>query len=614
MMRQMRENTKIIMLVTAFAFVALMVFEWGMDMSGRSSGTDLGKVGGTPVTVQQFQAVYRNLYDQVQRSQEEPISSQQNREIEDAAWEELVTQILIQNELERRGIRVTDEEIRQAARFAPPPQFQQDPAFQTDGRFDLLKYQEFLGQAASDPTFLLQLEQYYRDLIPRRKLLRQVTAGVFVSDAELRNLWRDRSEQVEATVLALDVDARIADSQVTVSSSDVERYYRENASNFELPARAEVRYALLPKSVTAADSAAVRERALALRQEIVGGESDFAQVASRESSDTGSAAVGGSLGRFGRGQMVEPFEEAAFALPVGQVSQPVETAFGLHLIEVLSRSGEEVEARHILIPFDRSDESEVQLLTRADSLETLSRSRPLQEAAAALGLEVLQAEITELFSILPGVGPADEGRDWVFEDREGVGAISPVFENRDAFYLLEIVRESPPGSLSLEEARADIEAELRRQGKMNLALEEAQGFRRELDAGASLEDLALRLGLATQTTGAFSRQQFVPVLGVRNAAVGLAFSVAESEVAGPVQGENNRVFFIRVDRRTEADMDAWTTQKEFQRAQVIDQLRQQRLELWIQGLRETTRIVDGRAAYFRAAEESSGRIGMPMGF
>jgi peptidyl-prolyl cis-trans isomerase D len=612
MMRQMRENTKIIMLVTALAFVALMVFEWGMDMSGRSAGTDLGKVGGTSVSIQQFQAVYRNLYDQVQRSQEEPISSQQNREIEDAAWDEIVTQILIQNELERRGIRVTDEEIRQAARFAPPPQFQQDPVFQTDGRFDLLKYQEFLGQAATDPTFLLQLEQYYRDLIPRRKLLRQVTAGVFVSDAELWNLWRDRSEQVEATVLALDVDARIPDAQVLVSASDVERYYRENRSEFELPARAEVRYALLPKSITAADSVAARERASSLRQEILGGE-DFAQVAARESSDMGTASQGGSLGRFGRGQMVEPFEEAAFSLPVGQVSAPVETAFGLHLIEVLSRAGDEVEARHILIPFDRSDASELLLLTRADSLETLSRSRPLEEAAAALGLEVQQAEMTENFSILPGVGLADEGRDWIFEDQEGVGAVSPVFENRDAFYILEIVRESAPGVLSLDDARADIEAELRRQGKVGLALEEAQGFRRELDAGTSLEALSERLGLVTQSTGAFSRQQFVPVLGVRNAAVGLAFSAAEGAIAGPVQA-GNQVFLIRVDRRVEADRDAWMEQKEFQRAQVIEQLRQQRLELWIQGLRETTRIVDGRAAYFRAAEESSGRIGMPMGF
>ena len=74
MMRQMRENTKWIMLVTAIAFVALMVFEWGMDITGLSSGGlgELGRVNGTPVTYEMYQAAYRNLYDQISDSQEEP--------------------------------------------------------------------------------------------------------------------------------------------------------------------------------------------------------------------------------------------------------------------------------------------------------------------------------------------------------------------------------------------------------------------------------------------------------------------------------------------------------------------------------------------------------------
>jgi hypothetical protein len=87
MMRQMREATKPIMLFTAAAFVALMVFQWGMDITGRSSGSfgEIGRVNGMAVTYDAYMAAYRNLYDQVQRSQEEPVTSQQNQEIEDAA-------------------------------------------------------------------------------------------------------------------------------------------------------------------------------------------------------------------------------------------------------------------------------------------------------------------------------------------------------------------------------------------------------------------------------------------------------------------------------------------------------------------------------------------------
>ena len=143
MMRQMRENTKWIMLITATAFVGLMVFQWGMDITGRSglSIGEIGSVNGTPVMYNSFNQTYRSLFDQVQASQEDPITSQQIRDLEDAAWDEVVNQVLIQQELRRRGIVVTDEELLTAARFNPPPEFQNSPAFQTDGLFDIQKYQ-----------------------------------------------------------------------------------------------------------------------------------------------------------------------------------------------------------------------------------------------------------------------------------------------------------------------------------------------------------------------------------------------------------------------------------------------------------------------------------------
>ncbi|SVD30756.1 uncharacterized protein METZ01_LOCUS383610, partial [marine metagenome] len=106
MMRQMRENTQWIMLVTAVAFVGLMVFQWGMDITGRSgmSVGEIGSVNGTPVLYEEYNQTYRRLFDQVQNSQEDPVTSQQIQEIEDAAFDDVVNQILIRQELERRGI------------------------------------------------------------------------------------------------------------------------------------------------------------------------------------------------------------------------------------------------------------------------------------------------------------------------------------------------------------------------------------------------------------------------------------------------------------------------------------------------------------------------------
>ena len=178
MMRQMRENTKWIMLITAFAFVGLMVFQWGMDITG-SSGLSVGEIGsvnGVPVSYEEYNFTYSRLMDQIQNSQEEPITSQQISDIEDAAWDEVVNQVLIRQELQRRGIEVTDDEVRSAARFSPPAELRSSPAFQTDGVFDIQKYQAFLASPTIDDQVLLQLEAYYRENHPARQA---AASGVF---------------------------------------------------------------------------------------------------------------------------------------------------------------------------------------------------------------------------------------------------------------------------------------------------------------------------------------------------------------------------------------------------------------------------------------------------
>jgi len=614
MMRQMRENTKWIMLITAAAFVALMVFEWGMDASGQSGGAgDVGRVGSTNVSVIDYQNVYRNLYDQISRSQDEPISTAQNREIEDLAWNEIVNQILIQQELERRGIRVSDDEIRAAVRTSPPEGLRDDPAFQTDGQFDPQRWQQFLGSAAQDPFFLQQLEQYYRDVIPRSKLVSQLTSGVFISDERLWQEFREQNEQVEVSFVALSAANRVADSEVPVSRDDVEAYYRENRDDFAIPAAAQIRFVSMTKAPTAADTVAAEERAQRIYERIQEGES-FEDLVDLESDDRQSAAQGGQLPPFSRGAWPEAFEEAAFNLPIGEVSEPIRTPTGWHVLEVLSREDDQVEARHIFVSLDRTTDSEIRLLTRADSLETMGRNMTLDEAASRMGLSVQEGEITEDFAILPGVGNADEAQIWIFEEGEGApGEVSPVFETREAFYMLEVTGQSRAGFLSVDDVAGEIEARIRLERKVERTMEEARGLRDEIRGSASLEAVAERIGVEVNTSEPFTRLDFVPGLGNRNAAVGAAFSRQPGEIAGPVR-VGSQVFLIRVEDRIEADRETWEIQKPFQRAQRTAQIRQERLDRWIDGLREVTRIRDNRAEYFRMVEQQADRPQIPMAF
>lgn len=615
MMRQMRDNTKWIMLLAALAFGGLMFFEWGMDITGQTAGSmgiygELGRVNGTPVSYDAYMASYRYIYDEVQGRQEEPVTNAQNTEIEDQAWDEVVNTILVQQELRRRGIVVTDEEVVNAARFSPPPDLTSSPAFQTDGEFDIAKYQQFV--AGATPEQLVGLEAYYRDVIPRGKLLRQVAAGIHLSDAELWGAYRDQNEKASVRYVAFDPLVRVSDDQIEVTASEVSRHYADNREDYAVPATAEVISVALPKAPTAADTAAVEEKAVELREAILGG-ADFAELAREESSDEASAEAGGDLGVFAKGAMVQAFDSVAFSTRLNRVTEPVRTRFGTHLIEVSQRWGQDsAQARHILLPFERTEESEFDLLEMADSLEELGESMPLAEAAAALGLETDTLDMTESFPLVPGAGQVAEGGEWAFDPETSLGEVSPVFENRGAFYALELVSLDLGGYLSEEEAETAIRQTLGTEKKVAAAMEEARELVAEVHGGRPLDEVARELGLEVQEAGPFARTEFVPGLGFRTAAVGVAFGLEVGEVSNAVEANQN-AFVLEKTTWESPDSAAWAGQLDAQRAQAVAAVREARLNQWIEGLRDAARIVDRREEVLAPADEAQ-QPGLPPVF
>ena len=594
MMQQMRRNTKWIMILAALAFGGLMFFDWGMDITGQSAGSggEIGRVNGTPVMLDQYNQNYRRLYDQVAQSQEDPVTGAQNSQLEEQAWNEMVNSILIQQELDRRGIVVTDEEILNAARFSPPPAMMGYPDFQTDGQFDLTKYQQFISVAGSE--VLLDLEMYYRDVIPRAKLLRQVGSGIYVSDNDLWNTYKAANEKASVRYVAFDPLIRVSDDEIEVSPDEISDYYDENREDFFVAASARIVVVSVSKTPTAADTAAVYARAEELRQEILDGE-DFAEVARRESSDSSTVPAGGDLGVFTRGQMVHTFDSAVFATRLNRVTDPLRTSFGVHLIDVTQRWGQDsAQARHILLPFERTDDSEIELFTVADSLEELGESIPLAEAAAILGLEADTVEFLETFPLAPGAGDVTEGGEWVFEPETPPGEVSPVFENRTAFYAMELISVDPSRYLAQEEAEPSIRASIGTLKKVDVGMEEAQTLAEEVRNGRPLDEVAREMGLdEVREAGPFARNDNVPGLGRYNAALGTAFGLAIGEVSDAVRANQNALVIEKTASEA-ADSLAWRDQVDFQRAQLLNALREQRLFQWIDALRENADIIDRR--------------------
>ncbi|HEX6559141.1 MAG TPA: peptidylprolyl isomerase [Longimicrobiales bacterium] len=598
MMRQMRDNMKWIMLITAITFVGLMVFGWGMDITGRSasgvSGGELGKVNGEPITYQEWITLYRNIYDQQQKERPgQPINAAVNRQIENAAWDQLVMQKLVNQELHRRGIDVTESEIKQAARFAPPADFMDNPLFKNPqtGQFDIDKYHQFLSSPAVDNQLLLQLEAYYRDVIPRSKLFYQVTAGTYMPESQMWRIWSDAKETAKARFIVIDPNAVVPDASVTVTDKEIDQYYKSHQDEFKLPAMAKVQYVVIDRSPNAADSAAALNRVRQVREQAV---TDFAATAKRESADSVSAQKGGSLGKMRRGQTVPAFEQAAFSLPIGTVSEPVLTQFGYHIIKVTSRTADEVEVSHILIPIARSQANEDRLLDRADSLETLGQDMPLQQVAARMGLRIRDGELNDSTPFLPGVGAADDAAQWIFKDGQP-GEVSEVFETPQLYYMVELTSKKDAGVASLAAATPLIRQKLAAEKKVERAKEYARGVVDKIRAGATLDQAATQSNLQVQTAGPFTRLEFVPGMGRANAAVGTAFGQKPGQTSGVVESDG-MLYIIQTLERTQADRKEFEQQAAQNRARLTQALAEQRWNEFLAALKENAKIVDNRAA------------------
>jgi peptidyl-prolyl cis-trans isomerase D len=445
---------------------------------------------------------------------------------------------------------------------------------------------------------LLQLEAYYRDVIPRSKLFFQTTAGSYMPDSELWRMWQDARETAKVRYIFFDPTTLIADNRVTVSPREVERYYRENEDQFEKPSRAQIRYTMIDRTPNATDSAAALARVQRIRQEIVSG-AKFEDLAKQESADSVSRVEGGKLGKLRKGQGIAPaFENALFTLPLNKLSEPIMTQFGYHLIEVQSRTGDEAEARHILIPIEPSEARQETLLTLADSLDELGSEGTLAKAAQALNLTVRTAGLEPNLAFLPGVGQADEAAVWVFDEAE-VGEVSSVMETPNAYYMVELVERTEAGKQSLQEARPAITARLTQDKKLEAARDVARRAADVVRGGGTLDQAAQAVGLKVQESGPFTRLEFVPGLGRANPAIGTAFGLKPGQISDVVEAEG-ALFLIQTVEKTPANREEFEKTKVLQRAQMTRALSEQRWNQYMQALRDNAKIVDNRAKMLRS--------------
>ncbi|MDT8436049.1 MAG: peptidyl-prolyl cis-trans isomerase [Gemmatimonadota bacterium] len=607
-MRAIRANTKWIMIVMAVAFAAWLAFE-GLQQRDQANVTGVNPVVAT-VNGHQIRNLRWNqaltvALDEARIRAARPLTDEERRQVEQAAWDGLIQDILVEQEIERLGIEVSEAEIRQAFRTSPPPDLVRHPAFQTDGEFDYAKYQAFFADPTVDEQLLLQIESYYRQTLPRTRLARQLSGGTAISDGEVWQAYRDRNETATVSYVAVRPTDIVPDSAIAVSEDEARRWYREHRDEFARPATATVNLVTFATTPSAADTAWARERADSLRSLVVEGEATFAELAEEASADSLSAADGGRIGWFGPGDLIEPVAEAVRDLGEGDISAPVAAPPGFRLLRVDERAGDSLSLSHIVVPVVLSERGEDDLFSRMDEFEGLALRIGVAAAADTLGLPVRRGVVlTEGFDFVPGAGSLGVAVDWALDENNLLEEASEYFENGSGFHMVEVLSRTEAGIFPFEEVRSRIETTLRDRKRWERAKEvvaERAGGGVEAD---SLEAVAQALGSGVRQAGPFTRGQFVPELGQGTEAVGAAFGGRPGDVVGPFEAEDALVV-LRVDRRTSPDEEAFLVAREQIRGQLEVQRAQAAVTRWIEGLRRNAEIVDQRSLLAAAAAAGS---------
>ncbi len=516
-----------------FAWVMLIAIGIPFALWGIQNYIDTGKERPAAVVGD------REIFDRdVTRAYEQSLNNLvgiddfDEKKLREQALERLIGEEVIVQSAEQRLLTVSDTEARSFIQMLP--------YFQTDGKFDKDKYKVMLSAQGMSPV---QFAAQIRRALMSEQFQHGVVDSAFVTKEELETLMRLKNQEREIEYVGIPLpqisraftDAEVAAyyqshlgefgnpervsveylalnfddvaKNVQVSEADLTRLYEEKKATLGTPERRKISHILLaPTDSSEAAQKTAQEKAAGIRERILNGE-DFAKIAREVSNDTVSGKSGGDLGFLNKDAQEEPFTKAAEGLNSGDISEPVKTSFGYHLIKLTElipakqKSFEEVKEE--LRKDAQRNSAETRFYEQGQKLaeQTFEHPGSLDSAAQALGLKVQQ---TGMFTREQGegLGAEEPVRKAAFsEDVLGGHNSEPVELGNEKAVVLRIKEHQPASDKPMTEVTDVILAKLRDQESRAEAAKHAQDLLKTVREGKPLTEAVKSLGLLTSKTG-----------------------------------------------------------------------------------------------------------------
>lgn len=591
--------------LVCLAFVVFYIPDFLQPASPSAAPTDvIATVGNRQVTVADFTRVYRAQLQALQASYGGTGAEDLFRQLgmDRQILDQLIDEQAGLAEAERLGITVSDAEVRETIVSIP--------ALQENGVFiGETRYRQLL-QLQNPPMTSAQFEDSVRRTATLQKLQAAVSQWITVSEDELREEHRQRNERVQVELITLAADDYR--DQVETSDADVHAYFEAHKETYRVPEKRQVRYLLVdieklrestvvtardverayndqidqystPEEVKAshillstegADEAEVRAEAERVL-ELARAAGDFASLATEHSDDEGSASQGGDLGVFGRGRMVPEFEEVAFSLEPGVVSDLVQTQYGFHIIKVTEkkpavvRSLDDVRTQiEDQLKWQRAQEqSETLAATIAGELQGAA---DLDRVAALHGLTVQESGLFAASEPLAGLGFSTEASSAAFTLAEG--AVSSAIRTPQGHAFLTVSGRAESALPALEAVKDQVTQDLADEKVRELVRAAADTLVATLRAADDFTRAAERAGHTVKTGDPFARGAAPPELGVNPDIETAAFDAAVGSISDPIV-VGTSVSIVHVIDRQVPTAEEFTAAAETLRAEMLNERR-----------------------------------------
>jgi len=563
MLYKIRTAARPVYVVVIIAFVGTIIFAWGMDITSKDKRPPnaVGRINGMEISLDMFYKNYESKYQEFIKTNDDPSEDDLNN-LRDQTWNAIVGQVLIHQQIGENDIAITSLELAEYVKNMPPRELYESPELQTDGEFDHIKYQNYLHELAVNPDpraeqILLMIENSIRSQVLINKLQEFVISTAFVSESEVYEQYHDKNEKVKvkyAFISERDIDTA---SIVITDEALMARYELDKDPDYKTGETATLKYVSFKKEPGQADIDSVKEEMDVIVKVLNEGKK-FEDLAEEFSQDR-SGESGGDLGWFGKGRMVKPFEEAVYALEkIGDVSDPVKSQFGWHLIKLTGRKTEKnkmgieeelIKASHILLKTETTDRTLKDLRDKAEKFRQSAFVDDFDDLAKESKYTVQTTKSFPRGSNIPGLGSDKKLADFAFEADEG--SISDVIDMRNTFIVATPGVKNPAGFKPFEDVEKQISMKVRREIVNDKTYVKGDSIYQLFQSGdMSFEKAIDETGLNLKETKFFASHEYIENVGSDPNFIGAAFNLsADKPLSKPVEGRSGCYLIKFIDRQ-----------------------------------------------------------------